>query len=290
MSPFAIFYSSEARPYATLTFFVVLSTLALLYAVESGAPRWWAAYAVSGCLVLYAHYFGVFVLAAHGVWVLWAHRERWRQLLVADIALAVGYLPWLIAFLSQKGNSISILAFYAPLNARGVERELLVRLFPGHPSFLVSELPGRAAVVVLVLAIAVAALAGARAAVVRAGRLPRPGAGLVLVAGLAIAPIAGFLAYSALGPELFIARYLSAALPFIVLLAGAALAWPGRVAGSLMAGAVACRRGGRGDGRPRGRAPQAGLQGRRALHRPARRVPARPSCRPTSRSAPPARR
>ena len=88
------------------------------------------------------------------------------------------------------------------------------------------------------MAIAAAALAGARAAVARAGRLPRPGAGLVLVAGLAIAPIAGFLAYSALGPELFIARYLSAALPFIVLLAGAALAWPGRAA-SVVAGAVA---------------------------------------------------
>jgi mannosyltransferase len=237
LSPFAIFYSTEARPYATLTFFVALSTLAFLRAIETNRRGWWIAYAVTGCLVLYAHYFGLFVLAAHAGWALWAHHDRWRALLLADIALGIGYVPWLIAFLGQKGNSISILAFYAPLNTRGVERELL-RLFPGHPSFLASELPGRGVLTALALALAVATVAGAGASLRRTGRLPRPAPGLVLVAALAVAPIAGFLAYSALGPELFIARYLSAALPFVVLVAGAALAWPSR-APSLLVSAVA---------------------------------------------------
>ncbi len=240
LSPFAIFYSTEARPYATLTFFVVLCTLALLMALDTGRTAWWVAYAVSGCLVLYAHYFGLFVLVAQGLWVLWAHRDRWRPLVIAGAAIAVGYLPWVIAFLGQKGNSISILAFYAPLNAAGVERELL-RLFPGHPSFVVSELPGRGVVAVLGLALAVALVAGARSALTRAGGPPRLNRRLVLVGALAMAPVLGFLLYSALGPELFIARYLSAALPFVALLAGAALTWPGRVLSlALTTVAVAC--------------------------------------------------
>ncbi len=240
LSPFAIFYSTEARPYATLTFFVVLCTLALLVALDTGRTGWWVAYAVSGCLVLYAHYFGLFVLLAQGLWVLWAHRDRWRPFFIAGAAIAVGYLPWVIAFLGQKGNSISILAFYAPLNASGIERELL-RLFPGHPSFVVSELPGRGVVAVLGLALAVGLVAGARRALTRDGGSPRPAPGLVLVGALALAPILGFLLYSALGPELFIARYLSAALPFVALLAGAVVTWPGRtVSLALTAVAVAC--------------------------------------------------
>ena len=52
---------------------------------------------------LYAHYFGLFVLLAQGLWVLWAHRDRWRPLVIAGAAIA-GDPPWVIAFLGQKGE------------------------------------------------------------------------------------------------------------------------------------------------------------------------------------------
>ena len=39
LSPFAIFYSTEARPYATMAFLVALSSLALISALEDGASR-----------------------------------------------------------------------------------------------------------------------------------------------------------------------------------------------------------------------------------------------------------
>src|SRR5918997_2957510 len=41
LSPFLIFYSTEARSYALLVAFVLVSTLALLVAVEGGRTRWW---------------------------------------------------------------------------------------------------------------------------------------------------------------------------------------------------------------------------------------------------------
>ena len=44
-SPFAIFYGSEARAYATAVFLVALSTWALLRAMdEDGSPVWWGVY------------------------------------------------------------------------------------------------------------------------------------------------------------------------------------------------------------------------------------------------------
>jgi hypothetical protein len=229
LSPFAIYYSSEARPYATLTFFVALSTLLLLIALERRRAVWWVAYAVTGSLCLYAHYFALFPLMAQGAWALYVHRDQWRAIVLANVGVVVGYVPWLLAFLDQKGNSISILAFYAPLTWQGARRELL-RLFPGHPSFTPSELPGTEVVVLVWLAVAVA-LAAALLVRARAGTLAAPGPRVVLVALLAVATPVGFTIYSALGPEVFIGRYMNGAVPGLVLTLGAILAAAPRAVG-----------------------------------------------------------
>ena len=56
IDPFAVFFSTEARAYATLMFLVTLSTLALLHAIESRRAIWWALYAVASVCALYTHY------------------------------------------------------------------------------------------------------------------------------------------------------------------------------------------------------------------------------------------
>lgn len=45
-SPFLIFYSTEARPYALLVFLCLVSSLALIQGARGGSWRWWALYAV----------------------------------------------------------------------------------------------------------------------------------------------------------------------------------------------------------------------------------------------------
>src|SRR5215212_9887225 len=45
-SPFMAYYSSEARGYALMVALVLLSTLALLAAIDGGRGWWWVAYAV----------------------------------------------------------------------------------------------------------------------------------------------------------------------------------------------------------------------------------------------------
>jgi uncharacterized membrane protein len=66
VSPFSFYYAVEARPYATMAFFVALSTWSLLRAVDTNRAGWWALYAVASVSAAYSHYTSVFVLAAQG--------------------------------------------------------------------------------------------------------------------------------------------------------------------------------------------------------------------------------
>ena len=70
LSPFQIFYGSETRVYAQVTTFVLLSTLALLLALEDGRRRWWVLYAAAAAAAIYSHYIAVMILAPQAVWAL----------------------------------------------------------------------------------------------------------------------------------------------------------------------------------------------------------------------------
>src|SRR5215213_1971416 len=83
LSPFAIYYSVDPRPYATLLFLSTLSALALLAALERGGTLRWAAWSLSVAAVLYTHYTGAAVVAAEAGWVLLAHPARRREVATA---------------------------------------------------------------------------------------------------------------------------------------------------------------------------------------------------------------
>ncbi len=98
----------------------VWSTWALLVALRPTATWWsWVGYALLIAALIYTHYFGLFILAAHGVYgaivCLWhAVRQRnWRgwlqsfsgPLLAATIA-GMLWWPWLDEFLEQRRRGI----------------------------------------------------------------------------------------------------------------------------------------------------------------------------------------
>ena len=93
LSPFMIFYSTEARSFALLILLGLLSTLALLRAIETGGGWWWAAYAVCSCAAAYTNYTAVFLLAAQAAWALWAAPRARVWVLGANLAAALAYLP-----------------------------------------------------------------------------------------------------------------------------------------------------------------------------------------------------
>jgi mannosyltransferase len=239
LSPFAIFYSVEARAYATLMFLAAVSTLALVSALTTGRVRWWVVYSIASALVLYTHYTGVFIVLVQGAWALWEGRDRLREVVPAQAAIAIAYLPWIPSFLNQRGNEgIGAIEFLAdPLGPKTVATYYLTVL-AGQPFVPLRDLPGRVALGVIlgVIVVALAALASRVVAGRRDGwpRLPREGLLLVLVA--AATPI-GVVIYSIGGADLLLPRNLGAGLPATALV----IAWLlGSLGRPYAAAAAAC--------------------------------------------------
>lgn len=231
LSPFAIFYSAEARPYATVMFLVCLSTFALLEALD-GRTAWWIVYALALTAAIYTHYTVVFALAAQTLWAAWCFRDRWLWLGGATLTAGILYAPWL-PWVSDKHQ----LAIYGPFELGTLPRSL-VQAFPGHPFAVPRVLPGVGALVVLLVALAAAA-AAASVVSARRGGWPRirPASPLVLLVLLAFATPTGLVLYSAAsGDNLLLPRNLSASVPALALLAGAVLAAPPRWFAAALAG------------------------------------------------------
>ena len=249
LSPFMIFYSAEARGYGVLMALVLLSTLALLLAVEDGRRRWWVAYGVFVCLAAYTHYTGVFVLAAQFGWAFWVHPRGRRPLLIATVAAALAFIPWLP---SLKGDLDSpttvILSFLSPFDLESARLTLghwsigLPLSGPAPSPFAIAgaslrDLPGVPALLLLAASIGVGVY-GIFTMRSRLGQWFAAHEGrIVLVLLLALATPVGTALQSAVGTNVFSTRSLAASWPYLAL-AVAALITVGRPAPRITAAAL----------------------------------------------------
>lgn len=71
-SPFAIWYSQEARMYALMMFFGFLGLALLLVAIRRNRWGWWAAYGLVTFAGLFTHYFYAFLVLGEAVGFLWS--------------------------------------------------------------------------------------------------------------------------------------------------------------------------------------------------------------------------
>jgi 4-amino-4-deoxy-L-arabinose transferase-like glycosyltransferase len=239
LSPFAIFYSSEARAYALMTLLVVLSTLSLLRALETNDRRWWAAFALLQAASMYTHYTAVFVLAAQGLWALLAYPARRVPVLVSSGAAALLFAPW-VPLMIDDSNAPNqrIIGAFEPFGPRTVARNT-GRLIDGGPFAPLTDLPGTPALVMLGLATLIG-VAGLVWALRRARTRPPLAGGPVLIGLLALAAPVGASLYSAVSDDLYVARNLISSLPYLALALGALLtALPRRVAAPALALALA---------------------------------------------------
>ena len=228
LSPFMIYYSTEARAYAVMMLLVVVSTLALLAAIETRRTRWWVLYALASCASLYTHYTGGFVLAAQLCWALWAHPEARRPALLANVGVAVGLLPWLPGLIADFSSpTVTILSALSPFTAHDLPI-ILGHWALGYPyanSVALAHLPGPVALGLLAAATALAVVAGLARAGRRGWLADRR---LVLVIALLLATPVGEAIVSLLSTHIFGVRNLAASWPALALVFAALLTASGR--------------------------------------------------------------
>jgi hypothetical protein len=115
LSPFLVYYSQEARMYSALATFGLLSTVALWKLLETPSRFWFISYVALTLAVMYTQYFGSFVIAFQGIYLLGiATRARRRALLglLGIVAVGIGYLPWVYGAYRQIQRLIAIPDFW----------------------------------------------------------------------------------------------------------------------------------------------------------------------------------
>lgn len=99
--PFLIRYSQEARMYGMVAFLLLLATYLLVKALETNRWNWWVGYSVVLAAALYTHYYSVFMIVVHWIYVaslsdrhkrrgLWS--SKWWG---ANVLAAALFIPWL---------------------------------------------------------------------------------------------------------------------------------------------------------------------------------------------------
>lgn len=227
LAPFMIYYSAEARGYGLAVALTMLSTLAMLRALDGGGGRWWLLYGAASCAAVYTHYTTVFVLGAQFAWLLGAQRSAWRPALWANAGAVVCFLPWISGLLNDFSSpTAEILSRLSPFTPDAA-RIALEHWSIGYPYAItpLRTLPGVVGLVLLALGLA-AALVGLARSRVRAGRGGRalsldPRLGLVVVLALA-APV-GEALVSAVATHLFGTRNLAVSWPGFALALAALL-------------------------------------------------------------------
>ncbi|MBX3057015.1 MAG: glycosyltransferase family 39 protein [Anaerolineae bacterium] len=85
--------------YVMVMFMTTLATLLLARAVARPSVTRWLLYALACALTIYSHYYGVFALLSHGLFLLLGARRLLWQWLLAGLVAALLFAPWLAATL-----------------------------------------------------------------------------------------------------------------------------------------------------------------------------------------------
>ncbi len=98
VNSFHIWHTQDLRSYAWLLLVGLLASFWLLKALRHSSLRFWIGYALLSFLLIYIHYYALFIFVFHGIFVWTQHKFRanfWRWS-AAMAAVSILFLPWLI--------------------------------------------------------------------------------------------------------------------------------------------------------------------------------------------------
>lgn len=121
-SPFLVYYGQEARMYTLLVVEACVTSLIVARLTDRPTWRWTLGYGAAAAALLYTHYYGAFLLAAHGILALSsvrrgqsaaATRRGSSQVIRGLLLAALLFVPWAAAsaenvtrFATEAGASI----------------------------------------------------------------------------------------------------------------------------------------------------------------------------------------
>jgi uncharacterized membrane protein len=102
-SSFHIFYSQELRPYSLPAMWATISWLFLIKAtrVKKFSRKHWLGFIITSILGLYSSYLYPFLWFSQLVWLIWQHKDHWRETLTSSFLTIISFLPWMPFFLEQ---------------------------------------------------------------------------------------------------------------------------------------------------------------------------------------------
>jgi hypothetical protein len=242
LSPFQIFYATEARAYELVMFFCVLAALLVVMAIESGGLGWWVAYGLAVAAAAYTHYTSVFILIVIAGWALLAHPDARLRVIFANLGAALLYIPWIPELIDDRSEpAAQAIALLHPQTLSAAENDL-VHWSIGHPYIPIASLPGYHAVWLMGAAVAL----GVVGLFLRWRRRAEPPWwpqrwGPLLVVGLALAAPVGAAIQGVIGTDVFSSRNIISSWPGLALVAGTVVAagarpWRYAASGLLLAG------------------------------------------------------
>lgn len=99
-----IYYSQEFRMYSLVILLASLSVYFLFKALKEGWKIYWIGYVASIILLLYTHYYGIFILLFEYIYLLayWRVNIKFtKQIVIASFSIALLYLPYLPVLIKQ---------------------------------------------------------------------------------------------------------------------------------------------------------------------------------------------
>lgn len=111
-SPFAIYYGTEARMYSLVALLTVLGFIAVSGALENPRPANLVGVGICTALLLYTHYWALYLVAVTGVWLVYqavrgpVQRRRGARRAVAAVVIGcLTFVPWVPTFLYQSAHT-----------------------------------------------------------------------------------------------------------------------------------------------------------------------------------------
>ena len=215
LSPFLIFYSAEARPYAMVAFFGALVPLLALRVAARATGAAWIAFTLACAGAIYTHYTTVFAVGACILWLFIALPSRRKQLLASCVGAVLLYLPWASSLsgkdsLHMYGHVWSRVGWWLATS--------LAHVTVGAPYITIKQVPGTVAAAIALTAVVVGAATQLRKRVT-------PDQPIVLAVLVVATTASGLVVYSLLtNVNLLGVRNFSAAVACIAVLVACAVA------------------------------------------------------------------